>query len=526
MLWPKNFPKIYLEGDDGEIYYYQRDLNEKQRAFHVDPSKFRWLGGGVGGGKSVAALVEVLIQCWQYRDNYGFILRETLPELKLSAFKDFYAVCPHWIVYEENRQDRWIDVLNRWGYAFMRDGGRQLPKRQQAAKLRQLKGLSRIEFISFEGTARGEKKFRSANIGWYFIEQAESAYPAIYDALNERMRRKPSGRKGIFVSNPDGHDWLWRFFHPNSPDRRKNHAYIPIKLTDNPALPDDYHETLKDTYDDDLYEKMVEGSHEVATGAVYPELSSAIHIVKHFDPPDNWVKGVGLDHGLNNPTAFVLGAKFPDPYEGVYIYDEYQVKDLIVSSHVKALKKFLTPQFKCFAIDPETKKHDAVYYSTVIGEYNALGIPFQVSSNDVVAGVNRIKEYLAYDPKLRHPLTDELGAPRLLISERCHRLREQLERYKKEEQKTGRGHTDPPEKFSTYNVHLADGLRYLFMRFTNALTVKSTVKGFEQAQLQSSYRLGRKHELLDDDGNYSIGKLIEQSHKVQRSRGPTTWMAA
>jgi len=520
------FPNIYLEGDSDESYCYQESMNPVQRKFHLDSSKFRWLGGGVGGGKSVAALVEVLKQCWVYKDNYGFILRETLPELKLSAFKDFYSVCPRWLIYEENRQERWIDVLNHIGHDFMLRGGRRMQKRVQSRKLRELKGLSRIEFISFEGTIRGEKKFRSANIGWYFIEQAESAYPAIYDVLNERMRRKPSGRKGIFVSNPNGHDWLWQMFHPDSPDRRPGHAYFPIRLQDNPTLPDDYHETLKATYDDDLYKKMVEGSHEVASGAVYPELSRSIHIVDHFDPPEEWEKGVGLDHGLSNPTAFVLGAKFPKPYEGVYIYKEYQVKDEIVSHHVKVLRDLLSPQFKCFAIDPETKKHDAVHYSTVLGEYNAHGIPFRVSSNDVVAGVNRVKEYFKYDPLLKHPISDERGSARLLISSRCPLLIQQLHRYKREEQKTGRGSVDPPERFSKYNCHLADALRYLMLRFTNALTAKSIVKGFEKAQSQV-YRVNKPSDLLDDAGNYSIGKLIEDSQRVKSSsRGSTTWLSA
>ena len=522
-----DFPNIYLEADDGVVYHYQKNQNEKQRAFHRDRSKFRWLGGGVGGGKSVAALVEVLIQSWIYKDNFGYILRKTLPELKISAFKDFRKVCPHRLIYEENKSEQWIKVLNHIGYDFMFfQGGKHMRKQDQADKMMEIQGTSEIAFISFEGTQHGEEKFRSSNIGWYFIEQAESCYPAVYNALNERLRRQPSGRKGIFVSNPNGHDWLWRWFHPNSPHRREGHAYFPVELSDNKALPDDYHDTLKATYDEDEYEKMVLGSHEIATGAVYPELSSNIHFVEHFDPPDHWVKGIGLDHGLNNPTAYVLGAKFPEPYEGIYIYDEYQVKDLIVSQHVKDIKKVLTPQFKCFAIDPETKKREPISLATVIGEYNALGVPFRVSSRDRVAGVNRIKEYLAYDPTLRHPLTNELGAPRLFISERCHMLREQLERYKKEELKTGRGSQDPPEKFSEYNVHIADALRYLFMRFTNPLTAKSNVKGFEKEQLTSRYIKPQENDLFDDNGNFSLAKDIERSHKIQRSHGATTWMTA
>lgn len=521
-----DFPPIYLKGDDDEIFLYQESMNPVQEAFHADENKFRWLGGGVGGGKSVAALVEILLQSWMYRDNYGFILRETMPDMKVSVYKDFYAVCPHWLIHEQNRQEHWIKVYNHIGYDFMKNhGGEHLKKKEKDAILAEIGGLSEIAFISFEGTQRGEEKFRSANIGWFLVEQAESCYPAVYDALNQRMRRKPAGRKGIFVSNPDGRDWLWQFFHPNSPDKRKNHAYFPVKLQDNPTLPDDYHETLKDTYTAEEYEKMVLGSHDVATGAVYPELSRNIHVVEHFEPPSEWDRGIGLDHGLNNATAFVLGAKFPSPYEGVYIYREYEEKDRIVSQHANVILPLLTSSFRCFSIDQETSKQFAVDRHNVLAEYNALGIPFIPCSRDVVAGVNRVKEYLAYDPVLMHPLTGLMGAPRLLISERCPNLIKRLGEYKREEQKTGRGRQDPPEKFQSYQMHLPDALRYLLLPFTYPLTAKSKIEGYEQPRLQNRWR-AKKPELIDDDGNYSIGPMIQESHKVKITHGPTTWLAA
>jgi len=50
------FPEITL--DNGFVY--QDEMNEKQASFHTCADKFRWMGGGVGGGKSVAALVEAL----------------------------------------------------------------------------------------------------------------------------------------------------------------------------------------------------------------------------------------------------------------------------------------------------------------------------------------------------------------------------------------------------------------------------------------------------------------------------------
>ena len=523
-----SFPRIIL--DNGANYF--ANMNAKQRLFHTCSDKFRWLGGGVGGGKSVAGLVEALRHSWHFPNNYGFILRKTFPELRTSAIKDFKAVCPDCMIYRENHNEHWVDVLNEVGYEFMyKLGGQDMPKRQQERELYRRKGTSRIEFISFEGTLDAEKKFRSANLGWYFIEQAESASVHVYNALNQRLRRVPSGRQAWFVSNPDGRDWLWYMFHESSPDKREGHTHIPVELHDNTALPADYDETLKDTYTADDYERFVKGSHDVSVDAVFPEFSRTHHVVDHFDPPHEWKKAVGLDPGIANPTAFILAAKFPPPHDNIiYFYHEYQERDQVVSTHAHALLPFLTPSFECFAIDPDSKKRDRVHADTVIGEYNMLGIPFQSSSRDISAGVNRMKEYMRYDAMLENPVTGRLGSPRFLVSERCPLLIEQILQYRKAEQKTGRGFVNPPEKFRDYNDHLVCAVRYLLVRWMRALSVKSDIKGFEQSRPQRfrSRRggLGIDMELFDDDLNFTMDKLIADSRKVRKSPRVTHWLSA
>ena len=524
-----DFPQVVL--DNG--FDYHVNMNAKQRLFHECSAKFRWLGGGVGGGKSVAALVEALRHSWYYPNNYGFILRKTFPELRTSAFKDFYAVCPEWLIYRENHNEHWIDVLNKEGYKYLyEEGGLSISRRKQERALLQRKGTSRIEFISFEGTLDAERKFRSANLGWYFIEQAESASVHVYNALNQRLRRVPSGRQAWFVSNPEGRDWLWYIFHKDSPDRREGHVHIPVELGDNTALPEDYEDTLRATYSSDDYERFVKGSHDVSVDAVFPEFSHKHHVVEHFDPPDSWKKGVGLDPGIANPTAFVLAARFPEPHDNVvYFYKEYQVKDATVSTHAEALLSYLTPAFECFAIDADAKKRDRVHADTVLGSYNMLGIPFQVSSRDRVAGVNRIKEYMAYDSLQEHPISGKLGSTRFFVSDQCPLLIEQILQYRKAEQKTGRGFRNPPDEFRDYNDHLVCAVRYLMVRFMRALSVGSHIKGFDvpvAQRFRSPRRRGVRSDVLDvfdEDLNLTIEKLVSDAERVRSGRTRTSWVA-
>ena len=157
---------------------YHESAEDFQRAFHQCDAKFRWLGGGIGAGKSAASTVEALFHSWTYPNNYGFILRKTFPELRLSAIKDFYEICPDWMIVEDNRQEHWVDVYNHVGYKYYKEfyadmKNKKITKRDYLRGLREIRGTSRIEFISFEGTEAAEKKFRSANIGWYMVEQAE-----------------------------------------------------------------------------------------------------------------------------------------------------------------------------------------------------------------------------------------------------------------------------------------------------------------------------------------------------------------
>lgn len=514
---------------------YHDSAEQFQRDFHQSRTKFRWLGGGVGGGKSAASTVEVLLHSWLYPDNYGFILRKSFPELRLSAIKDFYALCPKWIIVEENRQEHWVDVLNYIGFEYYRENYVRMKsghkkKRDYLYEIRDIKGTSRIEFISFEGTEAAENKFRSANIGWYMIEQAEEGSLSIYDRLNERLRRVPSARQAWFISNPDGRDWLWDIFSSDSEGYRKNHEMFEVELTDNPHLPDDFHETLKDTYSEEDYARLVEGSFDIATGAVFPEFSFDIHVIEHFDPPDHWPKCLSLDHGLNNPTGAVHMTKFPSGE--VYIYSEYYEKDRLVSENAAALKPEITPEHRLFTIDPTTVNREPISGANVIGEYQRLGIPFIPGVTDVMVGINRMKEYMAFDPEHTHPVTKAQGAPRFFVSDQCPILIRQLQRYKKEELKTNRGSQNVPEKMRKWFDHLIDASRWGIVAFTPHRSSKSYIPNAQNHRLYGHSMRAKEDPLSkieeDENGNqiacYDISSLIAEAEKpVQSNSLATTW---
>ena len=504
-----NFPVITMP--NGKKYH--ESVEDPQRDFHQCDAKFRWLGGGVGGGKSAAATVEVLRHCWAYPDNYGFILRKSFPELRLSAIKDFYQLCPNWMIVEDNRQEHWVDVYNHVGFKYRQEfynamKAKKITKRDYLAGLREIKGTSRVEFISFEGTEAAEKKFRSANIGWYMIEQAEECGDhTIYDRLNERLRRVPSARQAWFISNPDGRDWLWDMFHPDAEGKRINHEMFEFELKDNSNLPDDFHQTLKETYTEEEYARLVEGSFDIATDAVFPEFSFDMHVIPHFEPPEHWDKCLSLDHGLNNPTGAVNIAKLPSG--DVYVYFEYYEKNQLVAHHAAALKPTITPEHRVFTIDPTCVNREPISGATVIGEYARAGIPFMPGVKDVVVGINRMKEYMEFDPERIHPFTGEKGSPRFFISDQCPILARQLQRLKWESVKTNRGAQNQHEKVRKFFDHLFDAVRWGIVAFTPHLSQKSYVP---KTQPRSPVK-AKAHEFLNAEGEHSIEKLIKEASK-------------
>ena len=511
----KDRDKVNLDANNKIIY--QDNLYPYQRDFHKSEAKFRRIDGGVGGGKSICATVEAIKESWMYPDNFGYILRKTLPQIRISALPTFYKCCPKWMVFEHNRSEFWVDIINRFGFDYME----KLGYRPSANKLRQVDGLSRIQFISFEMTREGFEKFASSEPGWYFVEQAEQANFEMYKKLNERLRRNPASRKAWFVSNPiQGRDWLWQIFDDYSPSKFPNHEQFHVKTYDNVVLADDYIQQMELQYTDEEKDIFLQGTIGGIPRAIYPELDPTIHLLEDFKIPVHWDKAIGLDHGLHNPTAAILLAR--DEFGNIYAYDEYYQNQKRVSDHARALLPKLTMNHKCKMIDPSTSTRDGVHLDTVKGEYVREGLFFRSSSRDIPAGINRISEYLKVDPKRKHPITGATGSPRLFILEKCKTLWEEMTIYRYEELKTGIGESNLPDKPLKHRDHTCDALRYAMMGFAIPLSKKSDAPDSPHREM---FLNSKPMDNVNTEGNMTIEKEIKQAIKPRRIQ-TTSWLAA
>ena len=454
---------------------YQASINAEQRMFHNvknddgELMKWRAVQAAVGCGKTAMATIEVIRHCYSFRNNFGFIVRESLPQQQISSIPDFEEVCPSWMILRWNSQDKVMRILNKHGHEWLKSGkskGMGPTKRFQYIK--EIGGYSTIVFTSFQGTTKALRKWRSSNIGFVFIDQAEEANEKVQKAFARRLRRENSARQAWFIANfleeePPEEGWLWRFFCDESPEKRKNHWYFDkMPTVGNKAnLTDDYFEGIENTHSKDEIAQYLEGdrSQMKMTLSVFSEMSRQDHVIPHKEPESHWLKGVGMDTGINNPTAFVEVAFLPTG--DVYVYNEFEQTDKILSDLATQLYMLKTPQHVHWQIDATANNRNQVTGTSLREELASFGFPFELAPREVGPGVMKMKEYLRVDPKHQNPFTGIKGAPRLYISERCVRLWSSMSLFRVDENKTHTTKQNQTEKFRQYKDHLTDALRFI-----------------------------------------------------------------
>ena len=506
-------PRIRMP--NGKIY--QDALHDYQLDFHNDPTKYRAIVGTVASGKSAMGTIEVFQHCWEFRDNFGFILRETMSQNRLASIRDFKRLCPKFLIRRQNSDDGTITLLNQYGYAAMKEGVHKLRPREQDEILEEIGGTSMVVFTSFEGTQDALQKWSSSTIGFYFIDQAERANEDIYEMLNHRLRHQPSRRQGWFCANwredvPNEYEWLWRLFSDDSPNKRPHHTYTEVLTEVNAAnVPDDFTESLDYAQSDYKKAVYVRGEKEKKmSGAVFPDYSPKIHEIRHQDPEAHWTKGIGLDHGLRDPTAFVEVALLPTGE--IYVYGEYESSGSIVSEHANELLSRKTPQHLYWAIDPTVGNREPILGMSVLYTYQRYGLPFRCGPRDVAPGISRLRECFEVDPSRVNPFTQEQGSPCIFISERCVRLREQILGYRFQENKTHIGYKVLSEKPHKLNDHLIDALRFIVMFITIPQTSASEAPGFDVSSSSAPVlNIPAEKSIYTASGSLDLSVIYEQA---------------
>lgn len=207
--------------------------------FHRSPSRYKLIGGAMGGSKSVSGCAEGIQLSLDVPGNRGAIVRKNRTVLKRTTLVTFFQICPPEIIKSYNQSELVVRFINGSEILFLEADESKDPL--------------------FE-------KLKSLEIGWYFIDEASEVARGAHQALASRLRWKPAvGRYyGIVASNPE-QCWVKEDFPVHSTSNPKpQHAYFQFLPKNNPYLPDDYIENLKLIYDEVQQRKYIEGDWSVA----------------------------------------------------------------------------------------------------------------------------------------------------------------------------------------------------------------------------------------------------------------------
>lgn len=434
-------------------------LFEKQDAFVFDTHKFGGYGGGFGNGKTLSGSIKAYNHCMENEDGFFLIGRRHATDLRDSTMRDFLNLFGH---------------LGKWS-----------AKNQSFRFYVNGKPKSEVIFRHLDDL----QSLTNMNLSGFWIDQAEEVSEDAFDFLVGRIRRKAQRREGFITFNMNGHDWIWRRFlkqigRDGKPlDNASDYFLVTASTLENQTnLPEDYIKALL-AQPEDYVKRFVYGSFDTFSGQIFDEFNPSLHVIPPFQVPNAWERIRGIDHGQAHATGCLWGAI--DFMGNIYIYQEYKQPNEVVSQHVKNIKdmsmvrttegELIQDIYAYTIIDPathqKTREKDGYRFS-VADEYLDAGIPTIAGQNDVIAGINRVKEYLkldedSYHPYLKDPDGEPLrGAPRLYIFSSCPELIEEIQQYRWKQAfgiNTNPDSDQIAERPVKRNDDLVDPLRYLIM---------------------------------------------------------------
>jgi len=204
----------------------------------------------------------------------------------------------------------------------------------------------------------------------------------------------------------------------------------------------------------DEVKARVHGHFVQVGGLIYKQFGSK-HIIDPWRPePGAALVVATLDHGFNNPTAWLWGAI--DREGRVIIFDEHYESGQIVGYHAQRVHEInathgYPPAY--YVGDPSIRNVDPITGTSVQLEYMDYSIPVMPANNDVRGGINRVARLLE----------GQEGRPSLYITRNCVNLIYEMHRYRWGTWANKRANFDKNKKEEPHkkNDHAVDALRYL-----------------------------------------------------------------
>jgi len=412
--------------------------HEKQVKFHSSGVKGRLYIGGNRSGKTVGGVVEDI---WRLRGSHPYLQVPPAP-IRGRVVTTSYAEGVKMIMIPEFA--KWLppsDLINgSWEDSYAKQD-----------RVLTLSNGSTCEFMSYD-----QKLEKFAGTSRHFIHFDEEPPKSIFTECKLRLL-DTEGFWYITMTPVEGMTWVYDDVYVPGKEKKASIDIIDIDTSENPYISEAEMENVFADLDINERKARKEGKFVQIGGLVFTQFNVDNNVIPELSEANlmrikTWNHYASMDHGLNNPTAWLWHAVAPNGL--VVTYDELYDNEKLIDYYAKEIHvRNQMPGRRAPSVyvgDPAIEQRNAQTGDSVRMAYVKEGIPIVLGNNDVKIGVNKMNTYFQ--------------KKRWVITENCYNLIRELQRvrWKTFETAKKRHDNNPREEIHKKNDHAPDSARYFF----------------------------------------------------------------
>jgi phage terminase large subunit-like protein len=362
----------------------------KQHLFHSNTKKKKVYIGGNRSGKTTAGVCEAI---WRSTCTHPY-----RPDLNALGPTDGRVIG---VDFRQGVDKILIPQYKQWIYPSALRGGHWDKAFEKDAKTLNFQNGSTIEFMSYD---QDLDKFAGTSRHWVHFD--EEMPQTIYI---ENMARliDTDGDFWVTMTPVEGMTWIYdELFEPNAGKEDAEVLVIEINTLENPYLSANAVQSFVGSVDNDDVATRIGGAFVQQGGKIYKNFDFTVggpHVLPHkfsdrkpseLFPEREWVWVIGLDHGLNNPTAVLWMAVNREGF--AVVFDEHYHAEWTIDQHAKVINDKIKEHGRrpdIWIADPSIVNRNAITNTSVLEEYQKYGITWGMGNNDVRSGIIRVKRY-------------------------------------------------------------------------------------------------------------------------------------
>lgn len=229
--------------------------------FHRHSATYKWIYGGVGGSKSHTIIAHIILHSQWYPGSFILIGRKVEHTMKSTIQRETVAILKgHNMIAEARKTD---------GEYVLKNG-------------------SELKFMPMNLPVT---EYGSINASLIVLDEASEIKEYIIKYMTTRLRRRFDNEKReikrelILASTWEGRNHLWKIWIRDNHDNPKFEKW-KVKTADNPYLPPDYEQNLRDIQDKEWCDRYLDCLETSFAGLVFPGFDPDIHVKADFVTED------------------------------------------------------------------------------------------------------------------------------------------------------------------------------------------------------------------------------------------------